>query len=132
MFTRTHYRRKIFHFLFRFLEYILLIKEQISWILRWWMKLIILSKKIEHKSLHRNSKNCYGIYYSTTFVQVCWQDAINEWYRLLMQFVKFGEFYGKNINLTILDNYARKLLFVYSFLVYWKIWPESRASRIII
>ena len=28
----------------------------------------------------------------TTFVQRCLHDAINEWYRLLIQFVMFGEF----------------------------------------
>ena len=31
----------------------------------------------------------HGIYYFTTFVQLCGHDAIDEWYRLLMQFVMF-------------------------------------------
>ena len=36
-----------------------------------------------------------------------YHDAIDEWYRLLMQFVIFGEFYYKKSNLMILDNSCR-------------------------
>ena len=74
-----------------------------------------------------------GIYHFTTFLQLSWHDAIDEWYRLLIQFVTFlKEYYKKISNLIILDNsgidYSRMLLFVFCFLVYWKIEPNSRAS----
>ena len=32
-----------------------------------------------------------------TCVQLCWHDAIDEWYGLLKQFVMFGEFFDKKI-----------------------------------
>ena len=48
--------------------------------------------------LHINYKYCYGFYYRTyTCVQLCWHDAIDEWYGLLQQFVMFGEFFDKKI-----------------------------------
>ena len=95
----------------------------------------------------------HGVYYFTTFVisspvllrrqdwalhlnwsELCWHDTIDEWYRLLIQFVMFRKYYDKK-KLMILDNsgidYSRMLLFVLGFLAYWKIEPNSHAfSRI--
>ena len=48
------------------------------------------------KLSHRN-KYYYGIYYFTTFVQLCLHDAIDEWYHLLIQFIMFGDFNDKKI-----------------------------------
>ena len=36
------------------------------------------------KFSHINNKYCYGIYYKTTFVQLCRHDAIVKLYRLLI------------------------------------------------
>ena len=84
------------------------------------------------KLSHWNKKYCSGIYYFLCFYNFYWHDVIDEWYRLLLQFVTFGEFYDqKKSNLMILDNsgidYAR-MLFVFGFLVYWNISTNSRAS----
>ena len=75
---------------------------------------------------YRNDKCFYGIYYFTTFSLLCWHDVTDEWYRLLIQFVMCLEFYDKKkeFNDTGID-YARMLLFVLGFLVYWKISPNS-------
>ena len=78
----------------------------------------------------RNNKHCYVIYYFTTFVRLCWYDAIDKWYHLLLQFVVFGEFYAtKNSHLMIIDNsgidYLRMWIFVFVFLINWKISPNS-------
>ena len=50
---------------------------------------------------HRDVEYCYTMYYFTTFVQLCWHDAIDECYRSLIQFVIFGEFYHKKSDLMI-------------------------------
>ena len=80
----------------RLLEHILLITKQISWVSRWrLLKKYFVKMFLGHKLSHRNNKYCCGIYFFTTFVQLCWHDAIDEWYRLLIQFVMFGGFHDK-------------------------------------
>ena len=56
-----------------------------------------------------NNNYRYGIYYRTTFVQLCCHNAIDEWNRLLIKFVMFRKFYDirNNENLIILDNSGR-------------------------
>ena len=49
------------------------------------------------KLSHRNNKYYYGIYYFTTFIQLCCHDAINECYRFFIHFIMFGEFYDKKM-----------------------------------
>ena len=134
----------------RLLEYILLIMEQIAWVSIWFIR----KKNILSKCF------CFithGVYYFTTFavsspVTQCrckgktghyiWSDlnyvdtiqSINGivcWYNLLC----FENNMTKKSNLMILDNSgiycSRMLLFVFGFLVYWKIEPNSHAfSRI--
>ena len=109
----------------RLLDYILLIKEQIAWVARRFVLKKYIDKMVLFVIVH-------VIYYFTTFLKLCRHDAIDEWYRLLIQSVMFGKWYDKKrSNLMILDNsridYSR-MLFVFVFLVYWKIEPNSRAS----
>ena len=73
----------------------------------------------------------HGIYYFTTFVQLCWHDTIDEWLVCWYNLLCFKD-NNKKSNLMTLDNsgieYSRMLLFVLGFLVYWKIEPNSHAS----
>ena len=73
---------KNLHLLFgaiRLLEYVLLIMEQIAWVSRWFVL----------KKIYCQNDFVHGVYYFTTSVQLCWHDIIDEWYRLLIQFVMF-------------------------------------------
>ena len=94
----------------RLLEYIFLIKQRISWVSLWCMRKKYLVKMFFCEFSHTNNKYSYGIYYRTnrtTFVQL-WHNAIDEWYRLLRQFVIFGEINDKKMsNLMILDYSGR-------------------------
>ena len=72
------------------------------------------------KFSHRN-KYYYRIYNFTAFVLIFWHDAIDEWHRLLIQwliqFVMFWGFYDKkSSNRMILDNYA---IGFYSHLIFY-------------
>ena len=80
------------------LEYILLIMEQIVWV-SWWF---VLNKYIVKMFLFSNrSWNLLLYYVFTSMLTWC----IDEWYRLLIQFVRFLKEYDKKIsNLVILDN----------------------------
>ena len=109
------------------MEYILLIMEQIAWVSRWF----VLKKYLVKKFLFRNrSRNLLLYYVHTTMLIWC-----NRW---TVSFVDTICYVSKRIwrkisNLMILDNnsgidYSRMLLFVFGFLVYWKMEPNSRAS----
>ena len=119
---------KNFHLLFgaiHLLEYILLINGQVAWVSRWF----ILKKYIVKMFLFCNcSRNLLLFYVFTTMVTLC-----NWW---MVSFVGTIFYVWKIIwqkisNLMILDNpgrdYSRMLLFVFGFLVYWKIKPNSCA-----
>ena len=73
----------------------------------------------------------HGIYYFSTFVHLCWHDAIDEWYRFVDTIRNVWKIkWQQKSNLMILDNsgidYAEILLFVFGFLVYCNIEPNSR------
>ena len=54
-------------------------------------KKIILSKYFWAPTIYIELTSIiYGINYFTAFVQLCWQDAIDEGFRLLIKFVMFG------------------------------------------
>ena len=62
--------------------------------------------------IYRFSKYCYRIYE----ILVYWQDAIDDGYRLLIQFVMFGEFYDNDTQRVIYWSFI--VLCCYSCLVY--------------
>ena len=106
------------------LKYILLIMEQTAWVSRWF----VLKKYI----VKMFSVVVHGIYYFTTFVQLFCHDAIDEWYRFFDTICYVSKIiWQKKSNLMIVDNsgidYSLMLLFVFGFLVYWKIEPYSPA-----
>ena len=108
------------------LEYILLIMEQIAWVSRWF----VLKKYIVKMFLFRNrSRNLLLYNDCTTMLTWC-----NRW---MLSFIDTICYVSKIIwqkisNLMVPDNsgidYSRMLLFVFDFLVYWKIEPNSRTS----
>ena len=109
----------------RLLEYILLIKEHIAWVSKWF----VLKKYIVNIFLVRNRSRNLLLYYVFT-PMLTWCNRRMAWFVDTICYVcKIT--WQKISNLMILDNfgidYSRMLLFVFGFLVYWKIEPNSRA-----
>ena len=107
------------------LEYILLIMEHIAWVSRWFVLKNIYCQNVFVSSL-TEFITLQRLYNYVAMIQ--YMNGIVCWYNLLC----FENNMTKKSNLIILDNsgidYSRMLLFVLSFLVYWKIEPNSLAS----